>query len=356
MRTSSALKASGVLLASLFTLNAASVASPDEPTPIGTSLPLPLRLVHQFALGTWVENLYVRSSGDILVTTYEPDAKVYMIANPSSPTPTVSLLHTFGSLTGVLGITETLPGLFAVLGGNFTSPGVAVKGSAAVWELDLRRPTPSARLLVAMPDAVFLNGVDNTPADPLTLLMSDATLGLVWRLDTRTGDHSVALQDPSMAIVAGAALPVGINGLRVHKNYLYWTNSFSATINRVRINGDGSPAHGATVEIVSHTAQPLPDDLFIGPQDQDIVWAATNLGNKLVAVRPGDDGRAIVVEGAVDQLTLAGDTACRFGRGLRDQNTLYVTTSGGLVQPVNGTATEGGKIVGIDTSSFVAAC
>jgi hypothetical protein len=31
---------------------------------------------------------------------------------------------------------------------------------------------------------------------------------------------------------------------------------------------------------------------------------------------------------------------------------LYVVTSGGIVFPINGTVTEGGKIVAIDTTSF----
>ena len=50
--------------------------------------------------------------------------------------------------------------------------------------------------------------------------------------------------------------------------------------------------------------------------------------------------------GSIGELTVAGGTACAFGRGATDQGTLYVTTEGGITKPVNN-ITEGGKVVAL---------
>jgi hypothetical protein len=52
------------------------------------------------------------------------------------------------------------------------------------------------------------------------------------------------------------------------------------------------------------------------------------------------------------EMSVAGCTAAAFGRSKKDGKTLYVTTSGGQAVPVNGTVTEGGKVVAIDTSGY----
>ncbi len=322
-----------------------------------TSLPLPVRLVYEFQNGTWVENLWVRPNGDILVTVYT-DAAVYLVSNPSAPSPDVSLVHVFSHVTNILGIIETEPNIFAVTGANFSSKATPVNGTASVWELDLRSGTPAVREITAMPEAVFPNGIDATPASPTTLLIADSSLGVVWRLDTRTGIYSIAIKDAGMVVAPGAPVPIGINGVRVHKGYLYWTNSIETVIYRLRITPEGYRAPGAVAEVVVTVHDQLTDntfldDLFIGPVGQDIIWAATNPDNYLVAVNPQTNDTAVIVAGAVDQLTLAGSTACQFGRGKTDKRVLYVVTSGGEAAPVNGTLTQGGKIVAVDTSSFV---
>lgn len=56
--------------------------------------------------------------------------------------------------------------------------------------------------------------------------------------------------------------------------------------------------------------------------------------------------------GSITQLTVAGDTSARFGRTPGKFDTLYVSTAGGPAPPVNGTVTEGEKVVAIDTRGF----
>jgi hypothetical protein len=61
------------------------------------------------------------------------------------------------------------------------------------------------------------------------------------------------------------------------------------------------------------------------------------------------DDKVVTVDGFQYQLTVAGDTACHFGRRQTDRKTLYVVTDGGLADPVNGTVVEGGKAIALDT-------
>jgi sugar lactone lactonase YvrE len=191
--------------------------------------------------------------------------------------------------------------------------------------------------------------MESIPQNPTTVLISDSTLGVVWRLDTLTGHFNIALDFPEMKIAPNASLAIGINGLRISKDTLYWTNSFERTIYRVTIDKNGSVAPGAAVETVVQIKEAVfLDDFAIG--SDGIIWAAENVANRLFAVRP--DGSYQVVEGGVNQVTVAGDTAAAFGKGRKDQKTLYVVTSGAQAGPVNGTYTEGGKVVAIDTSGY----
>jgi hypothetical protein len=334
-----------------------ALTSPVPEASHKASLPLPDRLVHQFPNHTWLENVAVRSNGDLLVTVLIPNAALYQISDPSSAKPTVSLIHNFTSVDGLLGISETKPDVFAVIGGNFTAPGVQVNGTFSAWEVDLSQgahnhdnKTPArVKLITAIKPAAFLNGLETLPRNPTTVLISDSTLGVVWRLDTLAGRFNKALDFPEMKVAPNSALAIGINGIRIAKDTLYWTNSFEQTIYRVKIDKNGSVAPGAAIEKVVHIKEAVfLDDFTIGADGT--IWAVENVGNRLFAVRP--DGSYETVAGGVNQTTIAGDTSATFGRGKTDQKTLYVVTSGAQAGPVNGTYTEGGKVVAIDTGGY----
>jgi hypothetical protein len=321
-----------------------------------SSLPLPLRQIYQFSNPTYLQSIHVRSNGDILVTTVWPNASIYSVSGATTNTPTVSLVHTFDDINAVTGIIETQPDVIAFLGGNQSSLGIGINGTFGVWELDLRpaygsNPSkPIIKELVLIPNGGLLAGVVAVPDSPTTLLVSDSTLGLVWRVDTLTRQYALAIQDATMHSPPWAVSQFGVNGVHVHNGYLYWTNSYEATIYRIPITGEGYPTAEAKVEAVKTVHSIYLDNFTFGPQGGSTIWAATNADNRLIAITP--DGNISFVEGGPDQLTLAGSVATAFGKLCGDTNTLYVVTSGGIVFPINGTVTEGGKIVAIDTTSF----
>lgn len=319
--------------------------------PSRPSLPLPVREIHQFPLTTYLQGVAVASNGDIYMTTVSPDASIYCVSGATSGAPSVSLVHKFDHLNAATGIIETQPGVFTFLAGKQRALGVGIHGTFGVFELDTRHDKPNITELVRVSDGGLIVGVVPLPGVPNTLLVSDSTEGKIWRIDTATRTYEQLFQDPSMKPPPWAPLPFGIGGIQLHKGYLYFVASFEALIYRIRFTDDGYPAPGAKVELVFALRSIYIDNFVVGPGDDDIIWAMTNADNRLVAITP--DGNFTVVAGAPDEFTVAGDVTAAFGRLPGDYNTLYVVTAGGMLNPINGSMFEGGKIVAVDTTSFL---
>lgn len=315
------------------------------------SLPLPVRKIHQFPLTTYLQDVAVASNGDIYMTTVSPDASIYRVSDAASRAPSASLVHKFDDLNAATGIVEIEPGVFIFLAGKQRALGVGIHGTFGVFELDTRHDEPNITELVHVSDGGLIVGVIPIPGVPNTLLVSDSTDGKVWRVNTATRTYEQLFQDPSMNPPPWAPLPFGIGGIQLHKGYLYFVASFEALIYRIRFTDVGYPAPEAKIELVFALRSLYIDNFVVGPGDEDIIWAATNADNRLVAMTP--DGNFTVVAGAPDEFTVAGDVSAAFGRLFGDSNTLYVVTGGGMLNPINGSVFEGGKIVAVDTTSFL---
>ncbi|KAL8790923.1 MAG: hypothetical protein Q9213_000348 [Squamulea squamosa] len=315
------------------------------------SFPLPLRILHQFPLPTYLQSAAVRTDGDIYIVTNFPDGSTYSISGATTDSPNISHIHRAGDVNAATGITETQPGVFNILAGRQSDLGVGVHGSFSVFELDTRFGKPAITELVRLPDNGLVVGVIPIQGVPNTLLVSDSTLGKLLRVNTRTRKYEEILQDPSMIPPPWAVLPFGIGGMQMHKDYLYYVSSFRASIYRIRFTKEGYPAAGAKVELVVALRSIYIDNFVIGPGNDDTIWAATNADNRLFAITP--DGTITVVAGAPDDLTVAGVVGGAFGRLSDDANIIYLITSGGMLNPINGTLFEGGKVLAMDTTSFL---
>ena len=315
--------------------------------------PLPLRDIHKFPLLTYLQDVTIAYNGEIYMTTVFPDASIYCVSGATNTTATASLVHKFDDLNAATGIFESQPGIFTFLAGKQSDLGVGIHGTFGVFELDTTRGKPIITELVHVPDGGLIVGVIPVPDVPNTLLVSDSMLGKVWRINTVTRECKEVLHDVSMNPPAWAPLPFGIGGIQLHKGYLYFVLCFEARIYRIRFTEDGYPAPGAEVELVLELRSIYIDNFVIGPGDDDIIWAATNADNRLFAIKP--DRIATVVAGAPDELKLAGVVAGAFGRLPGDTNTLYLVTAGGLLNPINGSLFEGGKVAAVDTTTFLEA-
>jgi hypothetical protein len=134
--------------------------------------------------------------------------------------------------------------------------------------------------------------------------------------------------------------PVGINGIKIRNDNLFFTNKFQFTFNRIPIRTNGSAVRPAQVVVENG----LCDDFIFDTMGNAFV--TTNADNTLQMITP--EGAVTVVVGNLNSTQLVGPTAVQFGRTHQDKSTLYITTNGGISGPVNGTFTEGGEVVAVD--------
>ncbi|KAK1637604.1 hypothetical protein BDP81DRAFT_425557 [Colletotrichum phormii] len=315
---------------------------------IGQSLPS--RIVYQFPQQpNWIENIAVRKNGN-LVLTMLTSPEIFQVAKPWEKSPSTDLVHRFSGFDGLLGITETCPDTFVVVGGNFSGIGVSVPGSFSAWEVNVADKKTTVNKIVNVPEAAFLNGVVALPWDRNIVLIAESALGKVYRLDVKAKKYDVVLGGQYLEPTAEAVPPIGVNGVQIRGDFLYWSHSSLRKVFRVKLDRAGRVAAKTTIDQITNvntTAIFLDDFTF---DKKGGIWAVTNIDGKLLYVTP--EGKSTVAAGSETELTVAGDTAAAFGRNIKDKGILYVGTGGSLARPVNGTITEPGKIVAFDTHGY----
>ncbi|EXK76978.1 hypothetical protein FOQG_18299 [Fusarium oxysporum f. sp. raphani 54005] len=313
------------------------------------------KTIGQLPLGTWLENVAVRSNGDLLVTELWPSATVYTVANPADCKSGLEELVTFPSITGLLGIAEVpkspgKPETFIAVGSEATALSHLTPGTFEAWAIEFpnrrHQPKVKVRKISDMTKkSAFLNGVAAIPGRSDAVLVSDSVAGFVGRLDLSTGvfDDS-AFVFPEMAPISADAF--GINGIKVRDSYLYFTNSNAVKIYRIAITPAGYPKKGAKPQLVADLSSGVGflDDFEFDTNGN--IYAATNFDNSIVFVDV-KTGKWRTVVGGIHEMTVAGSTAAAFSYGKKGEKTLYVSTSGALAKPVDGTKTEGAKVVAV---------
>jgi hypothetical protein len=314
---------------------------------------LPAKTIGQLSLGTWLENIAVRSNGDLLVTELWPTASVYTITDPSSCYEGLKELVTIPSIQGILGIAElpSIPGkpeTFVFVGSNATGLSQLIPGTFKAFAIEFYNRKNQGKVKVRKisdmtEKSTFLNGVEAIPGVPNAVLVSDSVKGFVGRLDTSTGIFDdAAFVFPEMAPIAANAF--GINGIKIRNGYLYFSNSNAVKIYRTAITTAGYPAKGSKPQLVADLSKVVTFLDDFGFDSQGNIYAASNSDNSIVFVDSKSRQSRIVI-GGVNEMTVAGSTAVAFGRTKKDKDTFYVSTGGGLFKPVDGTKTEGAKVV-----------
>ncbi|MCJ1385947.1 hypothetical protein MMC17_009072 [Xylographa soralifera] len=297
--------------------------------------------------GSWIENLAVRSNGHILATRLDLP-QLYQFS-PLVPNPEPTLIHAFSSttnFTGLTGITELAghPDVFAFIAGNFSAAAVTTEpGDSAVWRVDMRQRTPTVIEIAPIPQAAVPNGMVSLDAAENAVLISDSTLGNVWRLDLHSGLYNVAINDPKMNKIQPSDTRT-VNGIRIFGGYLYFTNSDALFLARIPIHANGTAAGASEIVGYSVGNGMMFDDFAV--DDGGTAYVATGNGNAVTQITP--DGRATIIAGNLNSTELASPTSVRFGRMNQDRRTIYVTTAGGLEAPINGTVIIGAQLAAIE--------
>lgn len=209
-----------------------------------------------------------------------------------------------------------------------------------MWKVDLNRLPVKATKITDIPSGVFLNGATNLN-DNGAILVADSGAGTVYRVDVHTGNYTIVLDQPTMNYTASAliSLHIGINGLHVRDNYLYYTSSTLGIFARIPIHPDGT-ANGAA-EIIAHNG--FGDDFIFDRAGN--AYVATNLQSTVQKITPA--GNITTVAGSANSTLLAGSTAAKFGRTAADSSVLYVTTDGESTNAAGETVIGTGGVVAI---------
>lgn len=287
-----------------------------------------LREIYRFSNGTWVENIAVRPNGNLLVAVLSTAELWEIDPSISSGPSSAHLVHHFDGAEDADGITEISPDIYAVIASN------------SVYTIDLKshETAPKAILIAKLP-AGYLNGIAALD-EGNAVAITDSQLGLIWYLDIRTGSYSVIHQDETMAANHDMDLLLGVNGLKIVDDYMYYSNTPKLIFCRVRIDTHTGRALGP-YEVISHDTRA--DDFAIGPHG--VAYLAGIVDNVVTRVFP--NGYHEVIAGSKDSRDLMTATSAAFGRTQRDRNVLYITTGGETKLPVNSTSTRGGKVMAL---------
>jgi hypothetical protein len=312
---------------------------------IDTPATLPTLDIHQFPNETWVENLVICQNGQIIVTVLSAP-KLYQV-DPFHTNSSPILIHRIPGVSGLLGIVELHPDVFYTTAGNWSVQTLkTTNGSYSVWKLDMRsrrsldgliQPPAIVSKVTDIRKGVFLNGMAVLNKQKGLVVIGDAGEGLVFTLDVETGTYSKTIDDPTMKPTA--SLQLGINGMKIRGKYLYYASSAQEIFSRIPINSaDGTPAGPA--EIIARNV--FGDDFSFDPAGN--AYVGEDPPNTVAKITP--DGVVTIVAGSLHSTQVVGATSTAFGRTHDDDSVLYVTTSGGILGPVE---IEGGKVVAIYT-------
>lgn len=309
------------------------------PQPRSDSLPLPSHIIHQFSNNTWIENLRVRSTGQLLLTTATaPD--VYHL-DPAAPS-TASLIHSFAGNTGILGIAEGAPDQFYAMGSNFSlvpyNPGF---GTNSIYSIDLSAYDASSNTgavvakIADVPKIKFGNGMDTLDASQNLIVIADS-MGAAWMFNVQTGDYSTLLSEPEMAPPNSSTFALGINGIRVlakddDEVYVYFDNTAKSLFCRVPVSLSTLSKTGPVEILGNFTAQGWTTDDFALDAEQGVAYVACQQ-NAILRI-PLDGGQAINVT------VVEAPTSVQMARGEGCWGTAYVTT-------------EHGEVVAVDTRTW----
>jgi hypothetical protein len=273
----------------------------------------------------WIENVARRSNGDLLLSTIG-EGKIYTF-NAAEQPPKPHVVVTIDGVNALSGIVEVGQDVFAVTGGVFE--GNYLNNTMNLSLLKFSGSDVSVQTVFEKSKYGPVNGIVALPHHKHIILAANSERGVVLRIDTTTGHIEVAIKDDQLAPIAGGPFHVGVNGLKIFKNYLYFTNTARQALGRVKIDNMGNRIGDIqTIAKLEEGSQYSPDDFAIDKHGNAYVvyWQ-----DRVVKITP-QGKQTVLVEGL-----LAGPSSAVFSK---DYKTLYVVTSG-----QNDASVSGGQVV-----------
>jgi len=264
----------------------------------------PAKILAEFPVNSFLENIVVTSDGNLLITDYE-SGKIYSVTNT-------------GVVTEVAQVPGKVAGIALDSQGHILVDGADNNRIPTVFHIDHQG---NVETLLTIPEGIFLNGMTHLTGD--RYLIADSYKGAIWEINLRKKKAHVYLQDEKLARSIPDDFLPAINGLKIYNQTLYVSNTQRQHLLRIPVNQDytlGTPEIWLTNINL--------DDFAIDTQGN--IYGATHVYNSVVKITP--EGQVTTIATA-DQ-GVAGSTAVAFGRTASDRTSIYVTTNGGMSFPL----------------------
>lgn len=275
-------------------------------------LPVQARVVKTYDEGVWFEGISAGPDGTLYLAAnrnldfsrgdYYRQALGEIIARKPSGEERSIFKTPIGEAAGVIAV-----------GSDGTLYMTSNSYAPSIWRIS---PNGTSEMITRLPRGAWPNGLDFGPDG--MLYSPDSKLGLIWRIDPKTGLASKALTDDRLLARPLISLAPGANGLHFKGRNMIVTVSDKTTILNYTLMEDGSFAPPSLL------ASGIPGDDFAISNDGSL-FITTHPYNTLVRVSP--TGKRTII--GKEKQNIVGATDAVFGRGANDGNTLYVVTDGG---------------------------
>jgi hypothetical protein len=277
--------------------------------------------------GTWAESVAVRPNGTVLIT--RADVPELWAVDPD--TTIAQVVKRFQNVTGLMGLTQIKADKYAVVGSEVNiSTATVAPGSNSIYIISIDGSQVLVSDPIPIPTAENIDGITTFDEKKEIVLMADSSLGVIYRLDLKTGKYVVLLDNALMDPAPGKT--VGVNKLRVVGNYVYFINSSRGLLCSFRVDKKANPLD--SVKVIANLTGHVFDD-FVVDSDTKVSYIASNADNEIIKVT--SKGNATVLANNIAGTTPLGPTSLEFAD--LEESAIYVTTSGAFKAPVNGSTT-----------------
>lgn len=242
------------------------------------------------------------------------------------------------------------PDVFAVAVGNVTASNSPVEGTFGVYRIAFTSPAKSrahgkttaavAEKIADLPTQGLINGITFLP--PSTLYLADSWAGNIVALNASSGQSIGTLEHPTFrANFSAPGLVIGVNGVRVHDDYLYFSNTVQNILGRIPLDdivrcseSEADEKVKVEVEIIKQGEEIAQPDDFVVLRD----------GSVLLARPLADTLQHVGLDGNVEEIARGGDVSGGTSVVRGEKGEFYVSTSG----LVGGVSREGGRVVRVE--------
>ncbi|KAG9231347.1 hypothetical protein BJ875DRAFT_469758 [Amylocarpus encephaloides] len=309
------------------------------PLLLGNVQSIRVKVSQEFPKGSEIENMALRPCGSVLANVYTTPT---IFEVPVIPNAKPKLIYTFQNAKGVSSIAySSTPDEYFVVTGNFSfqtfSP---TPNSYAIHRLSFDKHTdkPTSRKLAQLDAIAQPNGITHVPNTPYVLI-ADCRAGFVFRFNPKTLELTKYFDHPLLKPVGDIVL-FGVNGIKLSRGYLYFSNTNQQLVARIKASGKEASLVG-NPEVVA-TGLPV-DDFIVDNHNGDLYLTANGDSNTLSVVNKDTGLTPRILYGGLNSTDLLFPTAAIWAKRAEGQ-LLIVSNSGDGTQFITEEYTGGGRL------------